>query len=211
VLAYAYCFTSKRGITLIFPRALLFDMDGTITEPMLDFPAIKAEMNIGDLPILETISKMDPERRRTCEAILRRHELAAAESSMLNAGCTDLLTWIAGQSLSTALITRNSELNVRIVLAKHRLRFDTLISREDTAPKPDPRPIHLACERLNVSAQEVWMIGDGRYDIEAGVAAGVRTIWISHGRQRPFAAQPWKSVRDLIELRCLLEEGEGTR
>jgi HAD superfamily hydrolase (TIGR01509 family) len=193
---------------LILPQALLFDMDGTITEPMLDFPAIKAEMKIGDLPILETISGMDTHRRRTCEAILSRHELAAAESSALNPGCVDLLAWIAKQRLSTALITRNSEANVRIVLGKHGLRFDTLISREDTPPKPDPRPIHLACERLNVPAEQVWMIGDGRYDIEAGVAAGVRTIWISHGRARPFVAEPWKSVRDLIELRCLLEESE---
>jgi hypothetical protein len=29
------------------PAALLFDMDGTITEPMLDFPKIKAEWALG--------------------------------------------------------------------------------------------------------------------------------------------------------------------
>ena len=44
------------------PRALLFDMDGTITEQMLDFPAIKREMGIGDVPILETLAKMERER-----------------------------------------------------------------------------------------------------------------------------------------------------
>jgi FMN phosphatase YigB (HAD superfamily) len=50
------------------------------------------------------------------------------------------------------------------------------------------------------------MIGDGRYDIEAGIAAGVRTVWISHGRERFFEAEPWRNVRDLMELRALLEQ-----
>jgi HAD superfamily hydrolase (TIGR01509 family) len=186
------------------PRALLFDMDGTITEPMLDFPAIKAEMGIGDVPILETMAQMEAGHRAACEVILARHELAAAHQSALNAGCGALLEWILQQRLATALVTRNSEINVRIVLEKHGLRFDTLVCREDSAPKPDPRPIHIACQRLGVSPDHAWMIGDGRYDVEAGFAAGVRTVWISHGRERFFPAEPWHTVRDLVELRALL-------
>jgi len=188
------------------PRALLFDMDGTITEPMLDFPAIKAEMGIGDSPILEALAAMDVDRRSKCEAILMRHELAAAHASTLNSGCGYLLGWVGQQRVSTALITRNSALNVRIVVAKHGLRFDTVVSREDAVPKPSPRPIHLACERLGISAGDAWMFGDGRYEIEAGVAAGVRTVWISHGKERLFPTEPWRSVSDLIELRLLLSK-----
>ena len=48
------------------------------------------------------------------------------------------------------------------------------------------------------------MIGDGQYDVEAGLAAGVRTVWVSHGKIRPFAAEPWRQVRDLPELLGLL-------
>lgn len=187
------------------PKALLFDMDGTITEPMLDFPAIKAEMGI-DSPILEAMAKMEVERRRICEAILQRHELAAAHGSVLNPGCGDLFDWVRREGLATALVTRNSLPNVRIVLAKHRLRFDTLVCREDTPPKPDPRPIRLACERLGASPGDAWMIGDGRYDVEAGNAAGVATVWISHGREREFEAEPRRVVRDLVEVRDLLDE-----
>jgi phosphoglycolate phosphatase-like HAD superfamily hydrolase len=152
------------------------------------------------------MARMEGERLAICEAILQRHELAAAKGSLLNSGGGDLLAWIGKQRFSTALVTRNSLINVRIVLAKHGLRFDTLVCREDTAPKPDPRPIQLACERLGVLPGEAWMIGDGRYDIEAGIAAGVRTVWISHGRERFFEAEPWRNVRDLMELRALLEQ-----
>ena len=42
--------------TLPRPRALLFDMDGTLTEPMLDFARIKSEMGIGDQAILEAMA-----------------------------------------------------------------------------------------------------------------------------------------------------------
>ncbi len=187
------------------PRALLFDMDGTITEPALDFPAIKAEMGIGDVPILETLSRMESPRRAVCEEILFRHELAAAHGSVLNGGCAELLEWVSNQDLKTALITRNSLANVRIVMEKHRLSFHTLITREDAVPKPHPEPIQLACRRLRVAEADAWMIGDGRYDVEAGNAAGVATIWISHGRPRPFAAEPWVTVRDLVELRQLVD------
>jgi phosphoglycolate phosphatase-like HAD superfamily hydrolase len=190
----------------ILPRALLFDMDGTITAPMLDFAAIKSEMGIGDVPILETLATLAADHRAACEAILRRHELSAALGSTLNLGCGDLLAWIGERRLATALITRNSAANVRIVFQKHRLKFDTLVSREDATPKPDPRSIHLACRRLGILPGQAWMIGDGRYDIEAGTAAGAPTVWISHGRERYFPTEPWRSVRDLAELRAMLAD-----
>lgn len=42
------------------PRVILFDMDGTLTEPLLDFPRIKADMGIGNRPILEALAEMTP-------------------------------------------------------------------------------------------------------------------------------------------------------
>jgi phosphoglycolate phosphatase-like HAD superfamily hydrolase len=86
--------------------------------------------------------------------------------------------------------------------------FDSvpLVCRDNAAPKPDPKPIRLACKRLEVSPEDAWMIGDGRYDGEAAIAADVRTVWISHDRERPFAAQPWRCVSDLVELREMLRQ-----
>jgi FMN phosphatase YigB (HAD superfamily) len=49
------------------------------------------------------------------------------------------------------------------------------------------------------------MVGDGEFDVAAGLAAGVPTVWIRHGRHKPFAARAWREVEDLWELADLLE------
>ena len=189
---------------MALPRAVLFDMDGTVTEPMLDFPRIKAEMGIGGRPILEALAEMDGESRRVAEAVLLRHEQRAAEGSKLNGGCREVMEWLRGRGIRTALITRNSRVSVNTVLFRHILSFDEIIAREDAPPKPNPAPLELACERLGVSAAEAWMAGDGQYDVEAGAAAGIRTVWVSHGRERHFDARPWRTVTGLGELLGLL-------
>jgi len=187
-------------IAAMLPLALLFDMDGTLTRPMLDFPAIKAEMGIGDRPILEAMAEMEPDRYRDAQAILLRHEDRAAAESDLNPGCMELMRWTRLRGISVALITRNSRRSVDVVLERHGLKIDVLITRDDGIFKPDPRPLLVACQQLGVQASQAWMIGDGRYDVEAGLAAGMKTVWISHDRQRDFIAEPWREVQDLAGL-----------
>jgi HAD superfamily hydrolase (TIGR01509 family) len=191
------------------PAALLFDMDGTITEPMLDFPKIKAEMGIGERPILEALAGMSEQERRAAEAILLRHEERAAVESSLNPGCREVMAWVRENRVPTALITRNSRASVNVVLAKHGLTFDLVISREHGKFKPDPEPLVVACERLAVQRPSAWMIGDGQHDVDAGRAAGVPVVWVSHARQRDPEAGAWKTVRDLWELVEMLRSTQG--
>src|SRR5437588_7685816 len=111
------------SLPLILPRAILFDMDGTLTEPMLDFPRIKAEMGIGQRPILEALAEMDPSARARAEAVLLRHEEDAAAASSLNEGCRDVLAWLARRDVPTALITRNSRTSVLAFLERHGINL----------------------------------------------------------------------------------------
>jgi HAD superfamily hydrolase (TIGR01509 family) len=190
------------------PRALLFDMDGTLTEPALDFPAIKAAMGIPlARPILEALAEMSSADRDAATTILHEYEDRAATESKLNRGCDRLIEWIVEKKFSTALITRNSRKSVARVLERHGLAFDALITREcaNGKYKPDPTPLLMACERLGVAPADAWMIGDSFHDVDAGVTAGIRTVWISHGQPRAFANEPWATVRDLPELLELLQ------
>ncbi len=191
----------EQSITM--PRALLFDMDGTLTQPYFDFEAIRREIGV-DGPILEALAKMSSEQRTAAELILHRHEEQAAAESALNHGCDRLIDWIRQRKLRTALITRNRRINVETVLRRHGLEFDVLITREDGQFKPSPEPLHLACQKLGVKESEAWMIGDAVYDVLAGQAAGAKTVWISHGQPRTFEPEPWRTAADLGELLNLL-------
>jgi HAD superfamily hydrolase (TIGR01509 family) len=189
----------------MLPKAILFDMDGTLTEPYLDFDLIKREMGIErSEPILEAMASMPPERRAVAEKILHGHEERAADASTLNPGCVELLSWVRSHRIESALVTRNSRQSVRTVFDLHGLHFDVCVTREDGKFKPDPAPLLLACERLSVQPGDAWMVGDGYHDIDAGVSAGIRTVWVSHGKPRSFANHPWRTVRDLLELTQLL-------
>lgn len=186
------------------PAAVLFDMDGTLTEPMLDFPRIKREMGIGERPILEAMADMSAEERAAAEVVLHRHEEEAARLSRLNPGCREVLALLDAQGVRRALITRNCRSSVHTVLSTHGLAINVLISREDAPPKPDPEPLYRACRQLEVAPEDVWMVGDGEFDVQAGLNAGARTVWVSHGRSKHFPETPWREVRDLWGLVELL-------
>ena len=59
-----------------FPKAVLFDMDGTLTVPTFDFPAIRRALGLPPgAPILEHIRLMSPGKQLEAEAVLRRSSL----------------------------------------------------------------------------------------------------------------------------------------
>jgi HAD superfamily hydrolase (TIGR01509 family) len=195
-------------MALMLPKAILVDMDGTLTRPMLDFPAIKAEMGIGTRAILEAMVEMSQEEQARCQLILDRHEQHAAEHSELNEGCLQTLAMLSDLEVGIALITRNSRRSVETVLVRHGLAFACVISRETAPPKPHPQALRVACDALGVAVDDAWMVGDGRYDIEAGLAAGIKTVWLSHGQEKSFPAIPWRTVSDLWEFQALLRQCE---
>src|SRR5277367_6240230 len=99
-MTYPKASTMKPDPPLMLPKAILFDMDGTLTQPLLDFDQIRRDMGIGNGPILESIKKMNPAERTVAEQILFRHEDRAAEESELNPGCRELLQWVDQAGLS---------------------------------------------------------------------------------------------------------------
>lgn len=187
-----------------FPHAILFDLDGTLSEPLLDFPRIKSEMGIGNLPILEALARMSPADRQSAQSILHRHEDHVAQTCQLNIGCKNLLDWLNEHQIPQAIITRNRRSCARTILQRHQLNIEILITREDGLFKPDPQPLLVACKRLGIHPADAWMVGDGEYDILAACRAGIPSIWLSHGHQRPFVAEPALTIAQLPDLLNLL-------
>jgi len=53
----------------------------------------------------------------------------------------------------------------------------------DDAPKPKPSPetLFLACGQASIQAEDCWYVGDAERDIEAGRAAGMKTVVALYG------------------------------
>ena len=72
-------------------RAVVFDLDGTITEPYFDFDAIREEIGLekNGEPILEAMEKMTPAQRDRAEHILHDHEQTYREYPVID----NLIMW----------------------------------------------------------------------------------------------------------------------
>lgn len=72
----------------------------------------------------------------------------------------------------------NRKSSAKMVLEKLGILglFRTVVTSADAPPKPDPKMIALALERLGVAPEEAVFLGDNAEDGVAGRAAGVRTI-----------------------------------
>ena len=82
--------------------------------------------------------------------------------------------------------------------------FDIVLASEDVqAGKPDPEGILIALQHMNAAKDRSVYIGDMSVDIEAGKAAGIRTIALANGigsHEALAAAQPDLIVHDLDEV-----------
>lgn len=188
---------------------VLFDMDGVVVRQRLDFPAIKREI-FGDTQgyVLERMAELPPSERARAEAILERHEAAAAAEAEAMDGILPFLQWMGARGLRRGLVTRNSRKSVDLVLARLHLRFDAVVTREDAPPKPAPDPVWLACGRMALPPAEVLFIGDFEFDMLAGRRAGVRTVLL-RGPVLKASQHADVSVDSLGELRVLLETSRG--
>jgi HAD superfamily hydrolase (TIGR01509 family) len=173
------------GRTLRVPRikAVVFDMDGTVTDSPLDFDLIRAECGVpAGRPVLEHLAALPEAERRRAEAVLVGHERRAAAECVLMDGAREVIEALRARGLKTALLTRNSAESVRTVLARFGLQFDCWLSREDAEPKPSPDAVLRIARRFGVRPQEMLVVGDYVFDMQAGRAAGARTALLRNAK-----------------------------
>jgi len=181
-------------------RAVVFDMDGTLTRPYLDFPAIRAAVGVAE-PLLENLLAMPPgPTRERAFAILERFEDEAAHASELNEGAVEVLSFLGRRAVPAAVLTRNSRRSTEIVLRKHALKMNVCVTRDDAPAKPRPEPLWMICERLGVAPAQALMVGDFKFDILVGRNAGTRTALLTHGKSPSYLKEiPPDHLLDRLE------------
>jgi HAD superfamily hydrolase (TIGR01509 family) len=179
-------------------KAVFFDMDGTITRPYLDFPALRALVGVPDgLPIMAHIQSLDPDAQARAEGILAQAEYEAATQAELNPGARELLGQLRARGLQVVIITNNHRRAMEHIVSRLGLQPDLTLSREDATAKPAPDLLQRALELLQLPTEAVVSVGDGRFDQLASAAAGIRYVHLAHdGTPLPGVA----TIHSLPEL-----------
>lgn len=165
-------------------KAVIFDLDGTITEPYLDFDTIRAEIGLppdaGSL--LEIMEKMSPAERKKAEEILYKHEQSAIEHSTLSAGACETLKQLRQIGIRIGVMTRNTRSNASAVAKKHDIEFDAVVDRNDGPVKPDPFGVKRLCNHFKIKPQQALVVGDYLFDLQSAKAAGATAVLINTGK-----------------------------
>ena len=206
-------------------RAVLFDLDGTLVETHIDFPAMTRAMQemarAHDVPesvtegkdilsLVEAAAKDTEKRggdgaalRRTAFARLEAMEVTGCAHPILLPGTQELLTALVSRGVKVGIVTRNCRAVAVGLLARFALPHHLLLTRDDVSrTKPNPEHLWDALRHLGEPADHAAMVGDHWMDIQAGVRAGcAATLGVlgPHGTDWFAPCPPVVLVRNLAE------------
>jgi HAD superfamily hydrolase (TIGR01549 family) len=184
-------------------KAVIFDLDGTITRPFFDFDAIREEMGLdrNSGPVLEAMEKMTPQQRQNAEKILNFHEQQAVQQSTLNTGAKRTLRALRKAGIGIGILTRNRRSNALAVAEKHGLKFDAIVDREDGPVKPDAFGVLQICKQFVVSPRETLLVGDYLFDLLCAKAAGaIAVLLANHDSAHQFAEHADFTIERIDQL-----------
>ena len=192
-------------------RVVIFDLDGTITQPFFDFDAIRQQMGLDadSGPVWEAMAKMTPEQRQQAESILHFHENRAVAESKLNAGAKKTLQQLRQAGIGIGILTRNRKSNALAVADKHGLKFDVVLGREEGPTKPDAFGVLQICKRFGVSAEDTLVVGDYLFDLLCAKAAGAPAVLLTnHDRADEFAEHADFCIETIDQILQIIEDKE---
>lgn len=187
-------------------KAVLFDLDGTLIDTAADFIRIIQAMCVeAGRPVVDAdlIRSQVSEGARAMvhlvypemavdsaeflahrQAFLDRYSQNIAVDSDLFEGMYALLEHLEARDIPWGIVTNKPRGLSEALLAALNLttRCAVLVCPEDvTKAKPDPEPMFLAANQLNIAAETIVYVGDHPRDIDAGRNAGMPTILAAYG------------------------------
>jgi len=195
-------------------KAVIFDLDGTITQPYFDFDAIREEMGLerNSGPVLEAMEKMTAVQRRRAEEILHFHEQKAVTESALNAGAKQTLSALRQAGIRIGVLTRNKRSNALAIAQKHNLKFDVIVDREDGPVKPDAFGVLRICEQFSVRPEETLLVGDYLFDLLCAKAAGAIAVLLANNKQAgEFGEHADFCIETIDQILEIIENEESHR
>ena len=187
------------------PAAVLFDLDGTLIDSAPDLAGacndMRIERGLAALPY-ERLRAMvgsgargmvgvgfgltpdDAGYLELRDEFLRRYESRMTRQTQLFPAVTQLLAELEGAGIAWGIVTNKAtRFAAPLVAALGLLPTAGALVCGDTTPhaKPHPEPLLEAARRLGVPPATCVYVGDDRRDVDAGRAAGMRTVVAAWG------------------------------
>ena len=173
--------------------AAVLDVDGTVATCPYDFDAMRAAIAEiaarwrvdaralslrGVIEQIEGIAAQLHEEgeafRLEAEQAVTAIEVEAASQATILPGAAEALAELRHSGVALALITRNCRSASRIALRGFE-SYEILLTRDDVPlAKPDADHVLRALVGLGRTPERAVVVGDHRYDMQAGRGAGVR-------------------------------------
>jgi len=186
------------------PRAVLFDLDGTLADTAPDLAAavnwMRTERGLEPTPYAVLRPTASAGARGMIGAAFglapgdegyeelrmqwfERYQSAMAVHSTLFDGISDLLEGITGAGMAWGIVTNKPARFTDPLVPLIGLAHAGCVISGDTTPhaKPHPAPLLEAARRLDIAPAHCWYVGDDLRDIEAGRAAGMVTVACNWG------------------------------
>jgi N-acetyl-D-muramate 6-phosphate phosphatase len=195
------------------PRAILFDLDGTLADTAPDLAAavnqLRIERKLAPAPyerlrpvasagargLIGAAFDIGPDHAEY-EALrtdfLAAYENAIAVHTRLFDEIDALLDALKSRDLQWGIVTNKAARFTDLLVPQIGLQGAACVISGDTTAhaKPHPAPLLEAAKRIGLSPSQCWYVGDDIRDIQAGRAAGMTTIaagWGYCGNSEPVA------------------------
>ncbi|MGD0229419.1 MAG: HAD family hydrolase [Syntrophorhabdales bacterium] len=212
-------------------KAVAFDFDGTLTDPMAfgliekirgeieriaeDYisPVEVRRLAHQGIYVIEMIYEVEAMIREAGQrftgrafATLRRMEIEAADGKALYPYVRDVLRTLRHRGVKIGIITRNCPAAVEKVFPDMGTYVDALKTREDVRHvKPSPDHVEAILEALKVTARDAILVGDHPTDMLGGRASGASTLGVLTGRTSRADLQDAGADYVADDIRGLLE------
>lgn len=192
------------------PRAVLFDLDGTLIDSVPDITLSVNELLASEqLPALgeaqvrrmvghgiralvrkvyhaQGIALDIPSLESRTDAMMEIYPRHLTGRTTLLPGVREMVAFFVAGGARLALVTNKPQAAAETILAHFGLRDSFAVVIGDTAGeplarKPQPDMLLEALRRMGVSPQQAVMIGDSGVDVRAAKAAGVPSIAVRGG------------------------------
>ncbi|MEK1943416.1 MAG: HAD family hydrolase [Pseudomonas sp.] len=182
-------------------RHWVFDMDGTLTIAVHDFAAIRRELEIPpEDDILHHLAALPTDVAAAKHAWLLEHERQLAVNSQPAPGAIELVRELHERGHQLGILTRNAHSLALLTLEAIGLgdcfATEDILGRDEAPPKPHPGGLLHLAEQWQVAPGEMVMVGDYRFDLDSGRAAGTYTVLVN------VAENLWPELADWYARDC---------